>query len=337
MLTGLEQLGLFLAKALILVFLVLFLVVMILILVGKAREKVKGRLILRNLNEKLDETKENLLCETLPKQEFKKFLKEKKRALKEEKKNPLNKPRVFVLQFIGDIQASAVSALREEITALLTIATPQDEVVIKLESGGGMVHSYGLGASQLKRIREKNIPLTVIVDKVAASGGYLMAAMADRILAAPFAIIGSIGVIFQLPNFHRALQDKHIEFEQVTAGDYKRTLTIFGKNTEEGREKLRQELEEIHDQFKKLIAEYRQNIDLKRVATGEHWLAAQALELHLIDGLTTSDAYLLKRSEKAQVYELQYEIKKSLGDKFKMAVQHFMETTGLNSILPRAS
>lgn len=335
MLSGLGQLGLFLAKALIIVFLILFLVAMLLVIIGKAKGKMRGRLILRNLNEKLDEIKDNLLSETLRKDEFKKFLKEKKRRLKEERKKPQTLPRVFVLQFIGDIQASAVSSLREEITALLTIATPQDEVVLKLESGGGMVHCYGLAASQLKRIRDKNIPLTVAVDKVAASGGYLMASIADRILAAPFAIIGSIGVVFQLPNFHRALQDKHIEFELITAGDYKRTLTMFGKNTEEGREKLRQELDEVHEQFKSVIAEHRPNLDLKRVATGEHWLARQAMELRLVDTLMTSDAYLVKRSEKAQVYELQYETKKTLGQKLKISLQQLLKIKSWDPILPK--
>jgi serine protease SohB len=336
MLSGLGHLGLFLAKALIIIFLILFLVVMLLVIAVKAREKLKGRLIIRNLNEKLADIKEDLLSETLSKDKFKTFLKDKKEKLKAEKKNPSSKPKVYVLQFQGDIQASAVAALREEVTSILTIAEPQDEVVLKLESGGGMVHAYGLAASQLKRIRDKGIRLTVSVDKIAASGGYLMASVANRILAAPFAIIGSIGVVFQMPNFHRVLQDKHVEFEQITAGDYKRTLTLFGKNTEEGREKLREELEEIHQQFKKVIQEYRGDLNIDRVATGEHWLAEQALELKLVDSLITSDAYLSQRSEEAEVFEIEYEIKKSLGDKLKMTMQHLMESKGFASLLPRA-
>ncbi len=117
-------------------------------------------------------------------------------------------------------------------------------MVVKVESAGGMVHAYGLAAAQLARIRAKNIPLTITVDKVAASGGYLMASVANKILAAPFAIIGSIGVIVQMPNFNRVLHDKHVDFEQLTAGAYKRTLTMFGHNTDEGREKLQEEIEE---------------------------------------------------------------------------------------------
>jgi len=336
MLSGLEYLGLFLAKALIIIFLILFLVVMLLLIASKARDKLKERLTIRHFNEKLDDIKENLLYETLTKDDFKKFLKEKKKKLKKKNKNTRKKSKVFVLQFQGDIQASAVATLRESITAILTIATPQDEVVIKLESGGGMVHSYGLATSQLKRIRDQKIPLTVAVDKIAASGGYLMAAVANQILAAPFAIIGSIGVVFQMPNFHRALQDKHIDFEQITAGDYKRTLTIFGKNTEEGREKLRQELEAIHQQFKSVIQDFRSDLDIQRVATGEHWLAQQALELKLVDQLITSDAYLINRSDTADIYEVNYEIKKSFSEKFKIMTQHLMEMKGLGNWLPRA-
>lgn len=324
MLAGLGQLGLFTAKALIIVFIILFLLTAILFILSKAREKLKERLVIRNLNHKLDEIKETLLSETLAKTEFKKFLKDKKRRLKEESKQGIKKPTVFVLQFQGDIQASAVNALREEVTAILSVATPQDEVVVKLESGGGMVHSYGLAAAELKRIRDKKIPLTITVDKIAASGGYLMASIADRILAAPFAIIGSIGVVFQLPNFHRVLQDKHVDFEQITAGNYKRTLTLFGKNTEEGREKLREELEDIHQQFISVIQEYRPQLDIEKISTGEHWLAKQALDLKLVDELCTSDGYLVKKSEHAQVFEICYEIKKSFSAKFKMVMQHWM-------------
>lgn len=322
MLESLGQLALFTAKALIIVLIALFFLVMVLMVMSKAKAKFKGRLTIRNINKKLDETKEELLAETLTKNQFKKYLKEQKLRLKKEKKNPSKKSNVYVLQFHGDIQASAVASLREEITALLMIATPQDEVVIKLESGGGMVHTYGLAAAQLKRLRDKGIPLTVIVDKIAASGGYLMACIANHLLTAPFAIIGSIGVVFQIPNFHRLLQDKNIDFELITAGNYKRTVTMFGENTPDSRKKLQQELEAIHQQFKNVIGKYRPNVDIEQVSTGEHWLGQHALQLQLVDGLMTSDDYLLQKSEIAQVYEVACEIKKTLSSRFKMALQY---------------
>jgi len=214
--------------------------------------------------------------------------------------------RIFVLDFHGDLQASAAAALREEISALLQIADPRDEIVLRLESSGGMVHAYGLAASQLQRLRDRGLALTVCVDKVAASGGYMMACVAQRIVAAPFAIVGSIGVVAQLPNLHRLLQRHDVDIELHTAGTFKRTLTMLGENTPEGREKFRQELNETHDLFKQFVRQHRNRLDIERVATGEHWYGTQALELRLVDELATSDDYLLRLLDQAQIYRLRY-------------------------------
>ncbi len=215
--------------------------------------------------------------------------------------------RIYVLNFRGDIRARAVEALREEITAMLAVARPgEDEAVLRLESPGGVVPAYGLAASQLARVRDAGVHLTVCVDRVAASGGYLMAAVADRILAAPFALVGSIGVVGALPNFHRWLKKHDIDFEQHTAGTYKRTLTLFGENTEEDRQKFRDDLEAIHGQFKGFIHHYRPQLDLERTATGEFWLGERALELGLVDQIQTSDDYLMKRRHEAILLELHF-------------------------------
>ena len=193
-----------------------------------------------------------------------------------ERRNRPDRPRVFVLDFKGDIRASAVSSLREEVTAVLAHARPEDEVLVRLESAGGLVHDHGLAASQLMRVRERGIPLTVSVDRVAASGGYMMACVADRILAAPFAILGSIGVLAQIPNFHRMLDSHGIDFEQFKGGEYKRTVTMFGENTDADRAKLAQDIEEIHGIFKRFVTEQRPGLDIEKVATGEHWLGRRA-------------------------------------------------------------
>ena len=219
---------------------------------------------------------------------------------------------IYVLNFDGDIQASAVASFRQEISAILTVADAEDEVVVRLESAGGVVHGYGLAASQLRRIRDRKIPLTVCVDKVAASGGYLMACVADKIIAAPFAIIGSIGVLAQIPNLYRLLKKHEVDFEQLYAGEYKRTLTLFGENTDEGRVKMQQQLEEIHDQFKEHIKSQRPAIDIDKVATGEHWLGSRALELGLVDQLQTSDDYLMESRRDAQLVLVSYTGKKKL-------------------------
>lgn len=334
MLDALLQLSLFTAKAIIVVALILILIGGILFLFSRGKELGMGRISIKNLNKKYAELSDLLFKEILSKDALKAHLKEKKRANKKNKKET-NQPQLntFVIDFHGDIKASAVGALREEVTALLQVANEKDEVVVRLESAGGMVHTYGLAAAQLQRIRQKNIPLTIIVDKVAASGGYMMASVGDKILAAPFAIIGSIGVIVQMPNFHRLLKEKHIDFEQLTAGNFKRTLTLFGQNTEEGRDKLREEIEEIHQLFKDLIAEHRQQLDIEKVSTGEHWLGTQALELKLVDALSTSDDYLLEKSKNTHVYEIRFITKKSLMEKLSTSVNAFKASLLRTNIL----
>ncbi len=310
------QLGLFTAKTVIIFSFILITLIAFFALLAKSKEKLKGRFIIKNLNKKYAETTEELLAETLPKKLFKKFLKDQKAAEKAKQKTDQQPKNIYVLNFQGDIKASAVASLREEITAVLNIATPADEIVVRLESAGGVVHGYGLAAAQLMRIRARNIPLVITIDKIAASGGYMMACVANKILSAPFAIIGSIGVVVQLPNFHRLLKEKQIDFEMQTAGEFKRTLTVFGENTEEGREKLQHEIEDIHQLFKNLIADHRQQLDIQKVATGEHWLGQQALGLKLVDHIQTSDDYLLERSKDATVYEIYYESKKPFLSKF---------------------
>lgn len=213
------------------------------------------------------------------------------------------------------MDAREVASLREEVSAVIGVAQPGDEVLLRLESGGGVVHGYGLAASQLQRLRDRDIKLTVAIDKVAASGGYMMACVADQILAAPFAIVGSIGVIAQLPNFNKLLKKHDIEFEMHTAGQYKRTITMFGENDDQGREKFREELGAIHERFKAFVAEHRPALDIDKVTTGEHWLASQAKQLGLVDSLCTSDDYLLAQASQHKVVGIRYSKPKSLTQK----------------------
>lgn len=305
--------GMFLAKlSTVSIFFVIIVGALIFILM-----RAKGdneHLTIKNINEKYEAMSFILNSQVLNKKAFKKYLKNQKKEHKE-KESSEERKKVFVLNFIGDIKASTVSSLREEITAILTVANKKDEVVIVLESGGGTVHGYGLGASQLKRIRDKGIKLTAAVDKVAASGGYMMACVADNIIAAPFAIIGSIGVLAQIPNFHRLLKKMDIDFEQITAGDYKRTLSLFGENTDKGREKFKEELEETHRLFKEFVKDSREQIDIDKIATGEHWYGKRAIELKLVDELITSDDYLSNSAKEADVFEVKFERKKPVSEK----------------------
>jgi serine protease SohB len=253
----------------------------------------------------------------------------KARRQKKSKSGEGRLPRLFVLDFEGDLRASATETLREEISAVLASAKSDDEVLLRLESPGGMVPGYGLAASQLARLREKGIRLTISVDRVAASGGYLMACVADRIVAAPFAVIGSIGVVGQLPNFNRLLKRHDIDFELHTAGENKRDLTVFGHNTDEGRAKFRESLQEVHDLFKGHIARHRPRVDLDRVATGEHWMGEKALELGLVDDLGTSDDFLLERRERMELVKLDYQPAPSLKRRLSVVVESLLARLGL--------
>ena len=310
--------GLFLVKLASLVIAILIIFSAFFGLLSKTKSKTKEKLEITKLNKRYEEYQQTITHTIKTKHELKNI----KKLLKKEKKAE-SKGNIFVLNFHGDIRASAITALREEITAILTAENHEkDKVLVKLESPGGLVNAYGLAASQLQRIKNAKIILVISVDKMAASGGYMMACVADHIIAAPFAIIGSIGVVAQLPNFYRYLERKDIDFEQITAGQYKRTLSLFGKNTEEGRNKIREEVNETHALFKSFIKEHRHNLDIDLVATGEHWFGVRALDLKLVDALTTSDDYLLEASQKYNIYEIQYKAKKHMGQRLLANVRN---------------
>ncbi|MEB0040604.1 MULTISPECIES: protease SohB [unclassified Pseudomonas] len=309
----------FLAKTVTLVVAILIVLAAFASVRSKGRRKSTGQLQVSKLNDFYKALRERLEQSLLDKDRLKVLRKEQAKGLKKQKKLAEPKPRVYVLDFDGDIKASATESMRHEITALLTLATAKDEVVLRLESGGGMVHSYGLASSQLARIRQAGIPLTICIDKVAASGGYMMACIGDKIISAPFAILGSIGVVAQLPNVNRLLKKHDIDFEVLTAGEYKRTLTVFGENTEKGREKFQEELDITHELFKNFVARYRPQLAIDDVATGEVWLGMAALDKQLVDELKTSDEYLSERAKIADVFHLHYSERKSLQERVGLA------------------
>nr|WP_154211418.1 MULTISPECIES: protease SohB [Pseudomonas] len=330
----------FLAKTATLVIAILVVLSAIAGLRGKGRRKSGGQLQVTRLNEFYKDLRERLESGLLDKAQLKALRKQQAKAEKQQKKGKGKadeQGRVFVLDFDGDIKASATESLRNEITALLTLATARDEVVLRLESGGGLVHSYGLAASQLARIRQAGIPLTVCIDKVAASGGYMMACIGDKIVSAPFAVLGSIGVVAQLPNVNRLLKKHDIDFEVLTAGEYKRTLTVFGENTEKGREKFQEDLDITHQLFKDFVARYRPQLHIDEVATGEVWLGVAALNRQLVDTLQTSDEYLSERARSANLFHLHYAERKSLQERIGVAASGAVENTlvGLWSKLGR--
>lgn len=339
----LSDYGLFLAKAITVVIAFGF-IAAILASAKRGGSEEQGSIEVKKLNDQFDQYRDQLRSATLEPEAYKELQKEeakqkkqeqkdaKKLAKKKSKQEPAKdqevseeadskRQRTFVLDFDGDVKASPVESMREEISALLTIAEKGDEVVLRLESGGGMVHSYGLAASQLDRIRQAELGLTICVDKVAASGGYMMACVGDKILAAPFALLGSIGVLAQLPNFNRLLKKHDVDMEILTAGEYKRTLTMFGENTEKGRSKFVEELEETHELFKHYVSERRPELDIAAVATGEVWYGIKAIENKLIDEIQTSDAYLQLQAKERDIYQLSFTHKKSMAEKLGLSIE----------------
>jgi serine protease SohB len=340
----LAEYGIFLLKALTIVVSIVLVIAGIAAVGGKQKPSHDGHITVNKVNNDIDDYKEILEESLFEKDELKEMEKNRAKADKEKAKaekakakavkksgkaeseaDEPAKKRVFVLDFDGDIKASAADLMREEITAILTMARKEDEVVVRLESGGGMVHSYGLASSQLQRIRDRDIPLTVCIDKVAASGGYMMACIADKIISAPFAIVGSIGVVAQLPNFNRLLKKHDVDFEMFTAGEYKRTVTMFGHNSVKAKEKFKGDLEETHVLFKNHVSQFRPSLNIEAVATGDVWYGQDALENNLVDELGTSDDYLVKACNDADVFEISYEFKKSLQEKLGLAVSMGIE------------
>ncbi len=341
--------GLFFLKALTFVIAAVVIIMAIVAAAMRSREmsggSEEGHIEIKKYNELLEDMQESLSFSLLTPEMRKQAEKEKKVSDKAERKAAKaaakkakkqrgegetivpekTTSRLYVMDFDGDIRASAVERLRREITAILTTATPDDEVMVRLESGGGMVTSYGLAASQLDRVRDKNIPLTICVDKVAASGGYMMACVADKVVAAPFAVLGSIGVVAQIPNVHRLLKELKIDFEMLTAGKYKRTLTVFGENTDEGRQKFLEDIERIHAQFKQYVSQRRPQLDIEAVATGEIWSGQDALDLKLADELSTSDQYLIDACEEREVLLLAYKEKRGMFDRLSIGVQNTID------------
>lgn len=307
-----SDLGIFTAQAIIIALAILLTLAGVLALFAKAKQgesDSKNKVTVRNLNEYYNKQTDELL-EQIDATEAKARRKSHKKAEK------MDRPRLYVIRFDGDMKCAGVTPLRHCITAAINLARPEkDHILIPIKSAGGVVNTYGLAASQCMRIKDAKISLTIAVDEMAASGGYLMASTADQIIAAPFAIVGSIGVVMQLPNFNRLMKKHHVDFEQITAGEYKRTLTMLGENTDKDRKKCQEDVDHIHDLFKGFVQTTRPSLDLKAVATGEHWFGQRAIELNLVDQLQTSDDFIQEKHQTHDVFEIACKKKKSLKEK----------------------
>jgi serine protease SohB len=297
--------GIFAAQAVTVTLLAGALLLAVVVVIGRSRRDDNEHLRVRDVGRRQDEMGRTLRLAMLPRAQARR----QRRAERRDKPEQAERPRLFVLDFAGDLRASRAASLREEVTAILSVAGPADEVLLRLSNPGGTVNDQGFAASQLLRLRSAGVPLTVAVDTMAASGGYLMAAVANKIVAAPFAVVGSIGVITVIPNVRRLLERAGVDVEQFTAGRYKRTVTPYTEPTEEARAKLSEELTETHALFKDWVHAHRPQVDIDRIATGEHWYGTQALELGLVDEISTSDDYILRSRPERAVYELSYRLR----------------------------
>lgn len=320
----------FAAKLFIVVLAIGSLLILIALLAAKAQQKPE--LEIENLNNKFKNFSRFIRLNTLSEKELKEVSKAEKAEAKELEKQETSLPRLFVIDFKGDVKAAAVDHLREEVSAIICTYKTGDKVLLRLESPGGMVMGYGLAASQLNRLREKGIPLTISVDKVAASGGYMMACVANEILCAPFAAVGSIGVVAQVPNLHRFLKKHDVDYKEYTAGEFKRTISVLGEITPKGEEKFLQQLEDTHLLFKSFVNKYRPQIDAAKVATGEYWYGEQAIHLNLVDRISTSDDFVMEHIKSHQVLKLSFKQKQKFSEKISEVLGQSAKKAGLSII-----
>lgn len=298
-----QELLLFVAKSLV-ALVVLTLAVIVIARAARGGGTSRGRLRITRLNDRIGGLEASLRLPRLGKKEQKAWL--KKREAAETALEQSGRPATFVVDFKGDLQASAVEDLRETVSAIIAGHREGDEVLLRIESPGGTVHGYGLAASQLARLRAAGLRVVACVDKVAASGGYMMACESDEVVAAPFAIVGSIGVVASVPNLHRLLEKYGVDYEEMTAGEHKRTVSMFGKIEPEGREKFLEQLAEIHNLFRDHVLRNRPAAKAELISTGEHWPASRAVELGLVDRIATSDDEVMRRVKEREVYEVRY-------------------------------
>ncbi|MFT5445513.1 MAG: serine protease SohB [Gammaproteobacteria bacterium] len=321
MLDVLLEYGLFLAQAVTIV-LAIGAIVLIIAVTARKGQGADDAIEVTRLNERFDELSLPLKMAAMPAKSFKAEMKSERKArkAKSKKTDDSDRPRVYVLDFKGDMRASGGARLREEISAIIGFASAGEQVLLRLENAGGTVQDHGLAASQLARLKEHGLQLTIAVDKVAASGGYMMACIADHILAAPFAVLGSIGVLAQVPNVNRLLEGHGVDIEMFKGGEFKRTVTMLGKNTDADREKFQSEIDEVHHLFKQFVGEHRPQLDLEKVTTGEHWFGRDALALKLCDAISTSDDWLMARRKDADLLQVNFRHREPLAKRLGVAI-----------------
>lgn len=230
-----------------------------------------------------------------------------------------------LLSFNGDINATEVIEFGRAVSMIVQMKDLVSEVYIIINSGGGVVNGYGLLASEIERLHYSEIETYALIDQVAASGGYMAACVANHVVAAPFAYIGSIGVVSEMPNFNQILSDNGINIEQHTAGKSKRTVTPLGKITDEDRNEFKKKLERIHRSFINHVSHYRNINDADEnknsiIFSGDYWIAEETveLELGLVDEISTSQEFLLDKMKEYNIIEITFQENKTKKSKLSL-------------------
>ena len=252
-----------------------------------------------------------------------------------------DKSNLYYLEFEGDIQASEAAKLKQEILVCLQVAKPTDVFLILVESSGGSVSNYGDLYSVMEMIKKRGHTLWVAIDRVAASGGYLISLPADKIFATPFALIGSIGVLSEVPNFGGLLDKYGVKMEEYTAGERKMNISMFRENGEEQKEHHRKKLGKIHELFKAQLVKYRggliekKGVDIGELMEGDFWMGENAFELGLVDELKSSVEILLDEKDHFNILKVNYHnepkmagIMGMLKPKMKFNPQYFHQMIG---------
>lgn len=219
-----------------------------------------------------------------------------------------------VIQAKGDVNADDVlSALQAAFEDKGTVG-----VVLRINSPGGSPVQAGIIADEIHRLRAKHPdkPIYAVVEDVCASGGYYVAAAADKIFVDKASIVGSIGVLMDGFGFTGTLDKLGIERRLMTAGENKGFLDPFSPQNERHKAHAQGMLDEIHRQFIAAVKKGRGSRlkETPEMFSGLMWTGAKSIELGLADGFGTVESVARDVLKAEEVRD--YTVKPNLAEKF---------------------
>ena len=155
----------------------------------------------------------------------------------------------------------------------------------------------------------------------------MMAVVADRIVASRLAVIGSIGVVGQVPNVHRLLKRFDIDVLEMTAGTNKRPVSLIGPLTDQGIETFKKQLSDTHRLFRDHVHRFRPQLDIEAVSNGDIWHGVDALTHGLIDEIATSDEMIDRARHEGDldVFSIRWRQAKNLRERLEESVSLITE------------